>query len=109
MNKYKIEITDLKNDFQLLWNGISSKSEILGLAVDRNPLKDSLLELLYRANEIREELIETGIFVNGVSKIEYELDETDTIEKILKQFDNIIADIDSFTNEIALEKSKSEK
>ncbi len=102
MNKYKTEIQELKNDFQELWNKINDKSENLGLAVDRNSLKNSLLEILYRANEIREELIETGLFVDGVSKIEYELDETDTLEKILTQFNNIVTDIDKVSQQCEL-------
>lgn len=102
MNGYKTEIQELKNDFQELWNKINDKSETLGLAIDKNSLKNSLLEILYRANEIREELIETGLFVDGVSKIEYELDETDTLEKILTQFNNIVTDINKVSQQCEL-------
>lgn len=94
MKKIKKELQDLKTEFQITWEKMFNKNETLGLAVDKNAFKSSLLEILYRANEIREELIETGLFENGVSKIEIELDHSDTLEKILTQFDNIIADID---------------
>lgn len=102
MNGYKTEIQELKNDFERLWSEIGSINEMLGLSIDENRFKSSLLEILCRANEIREELIETGLFVNGVSKIEYELDETDTIEKILTQFNNIITDIDEVSQQCKL-------
>lgn len=102
MKKLKIELQELKNDFEKLWSEISSVNEMLGLSIDENRFKKSLLEILYRANEIREELIETGLFVDGVSKIEYELDESDTLEKILTQFDNIITDIDEVLQQCEL-------
>lgn len=100
MNGYKTEIQELKNDFQELWNKINDKSENLGLAVDKNSLKNSLLEILYRANEIREELIETGILQDDVSKYvpnflttSIEFEDKSTLEKILTQFDNIITEV----------------
>lgn len=89
------ELKELRNDFQAAWLDMVSNGVELGCAVDKNKHKDTLIQILADANIIREDLLNIhNLFVDGLSKIEHELDTSDTLEKILKQFDNLIQEIE---------------
>jgi len=65
----------------------------LGYASEKNPEKNVAIDILEQANYFRDTLIETNLFPNGLSKINFELDWNDTLESILKQFNNISSEI----------------
>lgn len=89
------ELKELRNDFQAAWLDMVSNGVELGCAVDKNKHKDTLIQILADANIIREDLLNIhNLFVDGLSKIEHELDTSDTLEKILKQFDTLIQEIE---------------
>ncbi|MCT7648936.1 hypothetical protein [Aliarcobacter butzleri] len=93
------ELKELRNDFQAAWLDMVSNGVELGCAVDKNKHKDSLIQILADANIVREDLLNIhNLFVDGLSKIEHELDTSDTLEKILKQFDTLIQEIEEESN-----------
>lgn len=95
MQSHKDKLITLRNKFKEIWNELIQDVRILGNATDKHEHKSKLLEILEEAHRVRDELTNSGDFIDGVSKLEYELDESDRLERILEQFDNIIKDIES--------------
>lgn len=90
--KIKIEeLFELRDSFLNNWD--DANIALLGYAVDTNEYKKPLIEVLETASFIREELLETNLFLNGLSKISNELDSSSTLNGIIKEFEKLIEDI----------------
>lgn len=94
---YIDDFKSLMRDLKEAWGKIKH----LGNAAESNPEKDAAVEILNNANSLREELLANydGL-ENGFSKIEYELDGSDTLGKILKQFEDVIGELEEYGDKL---------
>jgi hypothetical protein len=88
------QMTTFKNDFEEAWD----KIKYFGYATESNPEKDYAVSILQEANFLREDSIGNLKLEDGLSSLEYELDDSDTIENILSQFESIIEEIEDYKN-----------
>lgn len=95
INEFIDSLEDLKIEFAANWVAMSQSHLTLGLATDMNSYKKNMLEILNQASNERDLILTkfSDIFYNGLSKLEHELDDSDTLEKIKKQFDDLIFDL----------------